>query len=414
MDADQKELEVRINRIEAASKLEADMKQTGAPPAGQPTGTPEENAQAAEHERIFRSYLRVGGKAEGLVGSMSDADRRILNQRYRSSLAIDSREQHALGLEKRDMAEAGLGTGIATGAGVLVPVGFVQQLEVALKYYGPMLDGAAGLPTIFPTPTGQNLPWPTENDTTAVGEQVGEGQQVTFAEVTLSQIIFGAYKYSSKFVKVSIELLQDAAIPVDPILLKAFAIRLGRILNQKFTTGTGTSEPKGIVTAAAFGGTAVGTSPNDGGSVAPNSLGSDDLTTLEHSVDPWYRVGARFMFHDSTLAALKKVKDKYGRPLWMTSIRENEPDMINGYRYAINNDMDQLQTQATSPTVDKKVILFGQLDKYMVRRVREMSILRLEERFAEFGQVGFLAFCRYDGNLLDAGTNPVKYMKATF
>lgn len=58
----------------------------------------------------------------------------------------------------------------------------------------------------------------------------------------------------------------------------------------------------------------------------------------------------------------------------------------------------------------KKTVAFGALDKYLIRRVKELAVLRLVERFADYGQVAFLGFARYDGNLLDAGTHPVKYI----
>ena len=120
------------------------------------------------------------------------------------------------------------------------------------------------------------------------------------------------------------------------------------------------------------------------------------------------------MFHDSTLASLKKIKDKYGRPLWMPSVSAGAPDTINGYGYMINNDMATLQTQVGSPPVTNKVALFGAIDKFTIRRVKEMSILRLTERFADFGQIAFIAFCRYDAALLDAGTHPIKYLQTTY
>ncbi len=82
--------------------------------------------------------------------------------------------------------------------------------------------------------------------------------------------------------------------------------------------------------------------------------------------------------------------------------------MINGYAYRVNNNMDQLTN--TSPATTRKTVAFGRFDKYLVRKVREMSVLRLTERFAEYGQVAFIGFARYDGQLLDAGTHPVKYL----
>jgi len=233
---------------------------------------------------------------------------------------------------------------------------------------------------------------------------VGEGQQVTTQDVSISQITFGAWKYSTKLVKVSIELMQDSAFDLEAYLIKKFATRTGRILNTKFTTGAGTTEPNGIVTAATSGGTAVGASGNDGGSeTGGTTIGSDDLVTLEHSVDPLYRRGARFMMHDATLAAIKKVKDKYGRMLWMPGLAAATPDTINGYPFLINNDMAQI-------AVNNKTVLFGDMSLYTIRRVKQMSVLRLEERFADYGQIAFIGFSRYDGNLLDAGTHPVKYL----
>ncbi len=403
MDAAQKEMLAQIQRIEASSNLEKEMRGTGNPPP--PAGGEDPSVlDAKEYDKAFRSFLRSGLGRDNRLGTG------VISEEHRN--LIMARRVPPVG-EQRDMVGGGQAAYPGATAGFFIPVGYRRQIEEALKYYGPMLGGGMGYPEIFSTDSGAPLPFPTDDDTSQTGEMVGEGQQVTTQDVSLGQLNFGAYKFSSKLIKVSVELLQDSAFDLDPYLTKKFATRLGRILNTKFTTGTGTNEPKGIVTAATSAGTAAGANSNDGSSAA-NTIGSDDLTTLEHSVDPLYRNGAKYMFHDSVLAALKKVKDKYGRPLWMVSVRESEPDSINGYGYLINNDMDQLQTASASPQVTKKPILFGAIDKYLIRRVREMSVLRLEERFADYGQVAFIAFARYDGNLLDAGTHPVKYLQTTY
>lgn len=397
LDTEQKELLERITRIEAATGVSEELRASGKPPASQPGADDEATAKQANEKRskAFRSYLKNGLGGEHRVGRMSEEERQVV-------------------LEMRDMGTAGSGAGIATsGAGVFVPVGFVNSVVEALKYYGPMLRGGAKDPSIMDTATGQILPFPTDNDTSSVGELIGENQQVGTGDVTIGSINLGAFKFSSKMVKASIELLQDSAFDIESYLVKKFATRLGRILNTKFTTGAGTTEPFGIVTQATLGGTAVGAGTNDGTSGA-NTLGSDDLTTLEHSIDPLYRRQAQYMWHDSTLAAIKKIKDKYGRPLWLPGVAVNAPDTVLGYTYLINNDMDQLQTQVGSPPVTKKVALFGDMTLYQIRRVKEMSVLRLEERFADFGQVAFIAFCRYDAALLDAGTHPVTYLKTVY
>ena len=394
-DAEQKRLKDRIDMVERADELYKETRQTGKPPRGAVGGAEGPTEQHdREYRKAFRNYLAVG------MNDLDVTDRGILRR------------------ETRDMGTSGSGAGIATsGGGILVPVGFVHDVDAALKYYGPMLagdgSGRDGYPTVIPTETGQILPWSTSNDTTVVGEIIGEGQQVSMYDVSLGSINFGAFKFSSKLVKVSMELLQDSAFPIEDWLKTQFATRLGRILNTKFTTGAGTTEPFGIVTQATSGGTAAGAGTNDGTSGA-NTIGSDDLTTLEHSVDPLYRRNAKYMFHDSVLASLKKIKDKYGRPLWMPAVSAGAPDTINGYGYLVNNDMDQLQTQVGSPPVTKKVALFGAIDKFTIRRVKEMSVLRLQERFADQGIIAFIAFCRYDSALLDSGTHPVKYLQTTY
>jgi hypothetical protein len=43
------------------------------------------------------------------------------------------------------------------------------------------------------------------------------------------------------------------------------------------------------------------------------------------------------------------------------------------------------------------------------RDALDVKIIRLNERFADNLQVGFIAFQRSDGNLINAGTNPVKF-----
>lgn len=382
IDAEQEGLRLQIVDIEKAENLANELRL--APPAADPAGQGELTDVAKEerqkkHRKAFRSYLLNG------AADMAVEDRSILH-------------------EFRDM---GTGAGNAlqgTGGGFFVPVGFSNEVESAMKFYGGMLDAA----DVMPTATGQPLPWPTDNDTSNTGELVGESAQVTTQDVTLSNIIFGAFKFSTKMVKVSIELLQDSAFDIEGWLKDKFATRLGRIVNTKTTVGVGTTEPFGLITQSTLGNTAIGSSTNDGGAgTGANSIGTDDLVGLEHSVDRAYRLqkGAGWMMHDNVLKNLKTLKDKFGRPIWLPALTANAPDTILNYGFTVNNDM------ASAVTTGQKTVLFGLLKKYKIRQVKGLSILRLAERFADFGQVAFIGFARYDGNLLDAGTHPVKFLQ---
>lgn len=311
-------------------------------------------------------------------------------------------------LERRDVNEGGtqiahLGT--YSSLGYFVPTGFRQAIEQATKYFCPFLEN--DVCTVMDTASGQVLPMPTSNDTAQQAVIVGEAAAVGEQDITAAQVNLAAYKLSSGLIKASIELLQDSAFDLEAWLAQQFGTRYGRGLENYFTNGTGSSQPTGILTAIAASGAssvvAAGSSANDGtAATGANSIGYADLVTLEHSVDPSYRRGAKYMFHDNTLAALKKLLDKYGRPLWTPGIAVSEPDEINGYSYVINQQMPQIGSVSEAVTV-----VFGDFSKFIIRRVKDLSVQRLDEVYAVNGQVGFLSFARVDSNLLDAGTHPL-------
>jgi HK97 family phage major capsid protein len=305
----------------------------------------------------------------------------------------DLRAWDAARVEER-AALTGLQSSTTTG-GYTVADETMRSLEVALLAYGSMRQTS----TVIRTATGGPLPIPTTNDTANKGVIIAENVTSTELEMTFGQLVLDAWKYSSKYILASMEFLQDTSINANEFLGQALGIRIARITNDHFTTGTG-SQPNGIVTAATS--SAITTA-------AAQTITYDNLVDLEHSVDPSYRVNGRFMMHDTALKVMKKIKvlqfsgDTSGVPLWVAGLSANAPDTILGYPYVINQSMAAMGAGTKS-------VLFGQLDKYIIRDVRDVVVVRLDELFALLGQVAFLALSRHDGDLLDAGTNPVKYL----
>jgi HK97 family phage major capsid protein len=297
---------------------------------------------------------------------------------------------------ERNESRAAQGVGSGGIGGFTVADEAMQALETAMLEFGGMRSVA----TVIRTGTGGDLPIPTLNDTSNVGALLGENIAAGEQGLTFGQVVLQAFKYSSKYILVSVELLQDSSVNAPELIGRALGERIGRITNEHFTVGDGNSKPNGIVTASAQG--AVGTTGQT------TSVIYDDLVDLLHSVDPAYRNRARWMFNDATLKALKKIKvpqysgDTAGVPLWQPGLVAGQPDTILGYSFTINQDMPVMAS-------DAKSILFGDFSKYIVRDVRDITLVRLDERFAEYHQVGFLAFYRGDGDLIDAGTSPVKH-----
>ena len=272
----------------------------------------------------------------------------------------------------------------------------MREVEIALLAFG----GVRQVATILRTDTGGPLPIPTVNDSTNVGSLIGEGVTATKLDVTFGQLVLDAWKYTSKEVLVSVELMQDNSVNLPQLLGRILGERLGRIQNTHFTTGTGTGQPNGVVNAATF---------TQASSSAANTTGISyaNLIALYHSVDPAYRTNARWMMNDNSISKIKLLVDSSNRPLWLPGLVDRAPDTLLGSPYVINQDM-------ASMTVTAKSILFGDFSKYWIRDVRDVTLLRLDERFAEFLQVAFLAFMRTDGDLLDAGTHPIKgYQNST-
>ncbi len=285
---------------------------------------------------------------------------------------------------------AALQVGVDVSGGILVPPQFSSQIVSAEKEYGGMMDVAYN----FETTDGAPLPIPTDNDVSNQGAFVGENLLRDDLGINVAAIVLGAYMIHSHFVKASIEFLNDAAIDVQAWISKKFGVRIARRLNVAFTNGKVPGQPQGMVPACK---SALTTASNA-------VITFDEYFKLKHKVEPAYRKeNPRWMLNDNTLLLAKLQKDNQNRPLWQSGVATREPDMIDGDPYIINQDMPDIAASTTP-------VAYGAMSYYYHRKVSGATMIVLRERYAELGQVAFLAFERHDGALIDAGTNPVKVL----
>jgi HK97 family phage major capsid protein len=214
------------------------------------------------------------------------------------------------------------------------------------------------------------------------------GKDVVFGEKVLN-----AFAFNTEWLRVSKELDDDSIFAMEQFIGGLLGERLGRIANLQLTTGSGSGAPNGIVTASSLGKTAAATA----------AITWDEILDLEHSVDPAYRVGPKvgYMFNDATLLAARKLKDGDGNYLWqMGNVQAGVPNTFNGRQYAINQDMAGLGAAA-------KVMLFGDMSKYYVRKVGSPLIGAIQDKdfWPGFGIAGYI---RFDGELAD--TAAVKHL----
>ena len=276
--------------------------------------------------------------------------------------------------------------------------GYTVQTEVAATILEAMKEysglRASGLCDVIQTTQGNPMSFPTSDGTAEEGEIVAENGSATDDDADFGVKSLSVYKFSSKVITVPIELIQDSNANVEEFVRNRIAQRLGRITEKMFTIGTGSGQPTGIVTAATVGVVA--------GATETASITYDQLIDLEHSVDPAYRTpDAAFMFNDSTLKYIRKIKDLSGRPIFVpgyeTGIPGGAPSTLLGRRIVLNQHMASLGAS-------NKPVAFGNLSYYKIRDVMQMTLQRYtDSAYAKKGQVGFMAWARHGGNLIDVG-----------
>jgi len=308
---------------------------------------------------------------------------------------ISSREVVAVArmqqrLEYEVMLRTGISNTMSTGTGsqggYSVPALVIGDIIDALKLASPMRQVA----TLYSTTTGAPGSVPTSDGTAEVGEQLAENASASSADPSFGSASIPTYKTGSKIASVPLELLQDAAVDMGVFVDQRLADRIARSQNAKFTTGSGTSEPTGIVTAASSG--------KVGLTGQTTTIIYDDLVDLSESVD--VANGKGWMMSQSMRKVVRKVKDSQGLPVWVPGIGGGPAELL-GYPVTVNNDM-------ASPAANAKTLLFGNFARYMIRDVRKIFLFRFaDSAFLKQGQVGFLMFARAGGNLTDV--NAVRY-----
>ncbi len=336
----------------------------------------------AEHEAAMNAATREGG------GKSDEAA--ALRAMLTGGLSALTQEQRAaMAARQNPDIRAAMSTTTGSEGGYTVATEYSRALIEALKAGGSVRSVASTIQTS----TGAQMLFPTTDATSEEGEIVGQNASVTALDTTFGQASLDVYKYSSKSIALPFELLQDSMFDIEAYIKRLLALRLGRIQDKHHVIGTGTGQPHGVVTKSTLGKT--------GTTGQTTSVIYDDLVDLEHSVDPAYRNGARYMMNDSTLKALRKIKDTQNRPIFVPGYEQGNPggapDRLLGREIVINQYMPVMAASAKS-------ILFGDFSKYLVRDVMDVTLFRMtDSAFTLKGQVGFVAFCRSGANMVDNG-----------
>lgn len=306
------------------------------------------------------------------------------------------------GRESADLVELrAQSVGTNSAGGYTVPDSMRQKIVDRLKAFG----GVANEVEVITTASGEDLRWPTLDDTGNAGVIASEGGAPGSggADLVFGEGLLQAYKYvapgaSNLPLRVSVELLQDSAYDIEGLVRDKLSTRIARAQSAHWVNGTGTGQPDGIATKA--------TGPTYAATGA--ALTYADLVAAKHTVDPEYRTNAVWSFNDATFAQLEGLVDGNGRPLLFQStdsITGAPQFMLLGHRVVI----DQAFANYTDATTNVWGV-FGDLKEgYVIRRVKDVQVIVNPYSRANEGQVEYTMWARADGTV----QNPFAYATLT-
>ncbi len=372
LDTQINELDQQRQRLEALDQREADLL---------------EAQERAKLDIVPKDQTRSDGKPDGFeaeIRSFLAGDRRSV------TIAPDERissyaQLRSLAAQQRDLTK-----GTATAGGHTVGTGFYAQLvDHLIEVSGVMQAG----PTVLITDRGDSLPIPRTTAHSTATSEIAEAAAITESDPAFNQLVLNAYKYGV-IVQVSYELMEDTYVDLLGYLAMQAGRAVGNAFGTRLVTGTGTSQPQGVATAATTGVT--------GGAGVAGAFTGDNLIDLFYSVIAPYRnsPACGWLMRDTTLAAARKLKDTQGQYLWQPSLQVGAPDTLLGKPVFTD-------PAVAAVAVSAKSVLFGDMSRYFVRQVKDIRFERSDQFAFNADLTTFRCVLRGDGGLADT-TGAVK------
>ena len=302
MEADVVNLGKEIDRLERQAALDAELaKPVNTPITGKPSmsGNDEKTGRAsAEYKRSFWNVMRSKMPSHELLNALEE--------------------------------------GTDSEGGYLVPDEFERTLVTALEEQNIFRS----LAHVIQTSSGdRKIPVVASKGTASWVDEEGT---IPESDDSFSQVSIGAYKLGT-MIKVSEELLNDSVFDLEAYISREFARRIGNKEEEAFFTGDGTGKPVGVL--AATGGAQVGVT-----AASATAFTADEMFDLFYSLKAPYRKNAVFLMNDSSVKALRKLKDSNGQYLWQPSLTAGTPDTLLGR---------PVYTSAYMPAVWGSFVLLG-------------------------------------------------------
>lgn len=258
------------------------------------------------------------------------------------SINLDMTDVIAERRERRDLTK-----GVAAAGGNTVPTSFRARLWEMIEARSAVLSAGA---QVITTAGGESIDLPRVSSY-GTATATSEGSAIAESDPAFAKDTIGSFKYAN-ITQVSRELLEDSGVDLEGFLARHFAVATDKAVGPMWVSGTGTTQPRGVVFSAGTGHT--------GGTGLGGAPSYDDLVETMYALDREYRPGAAWMMADSAAKAIRKLKDADGTPIWQNSMQAGEPDRLFGYPIYVDPYMAAVGTGVQS-------IVFGDLSTFIVR-----------------------------------------------
>ena len=346
----------------------------------------QERLEAMEREMAAPVSAPITAKPEASVKKEEKTGRAA--DTYVKAFWTQVRAKDGVSYEVRNI----LSEGVDSEGGYLVPDEFENTLVSGLEEEGAIRS----LAHVFTTSNGVHKIPVVQTKGTA--NWIDENGSYGDSDDVFGQEQIDAHKVGT-VIKVSEELLNDSAFDLEKYFQDEFARRIGAKEEEAFIVGDGSKKPTGILNAT--GGAPVGVT-----TASDKAITADEVIDLFYSVKAPYRKNAVWVLNDSTARAIRKLKDSNGQYLWQPALHEGDHETLLGKKILTSPYVPEI-------AAGKKVIMFGDLSFYWIGDRQGIAFKRLNERYADMGQVGFLASKRVDGKLVLPEAIKVLQMKGT-
>lgn len=344
------------------------------------TADAEERSRQDAEERAARSgrppLPQPGAVAtEGATRSAEERD-----AQHRSALLRYMRDNDASELRATQQSTVG------ANGGYSIPTTLIAEVEKALLTYG----GVASYLRQLTTTSGEPINMPVSDNTSQAAAVLAENTAQSETQLTMALKQSTVSTLATGIVKIPFQLMQDGIFNWEQFAREELGESYSRGLANYLTGASTDASFDNLVSSVSAGPT----------STSGTAVSLADITNLFGSVDPAYASNGSFVMNRNTQLYLASLRNTYGTPIF--------PLDSTGQLSTLYGRPIVIDTLLPNIAVNNRAILFGNLQKFVLRRVPGFEIVRLNERYAELGQVAFLGFFRAGSRYLDAGKHPIK------